>query len=137
MDFALTKEGDLCLSSSGSLEIVQHDDLKMQSAHCRMQSVKTDWYLDQIGANLESLIGLPSDSDTIELGKALMTSALTEHGLYSSDEIYIEVQSVRPVSLGYLVYLKTAERRARLLQVTIDALEGVTIKEGGPYANES
>lgn len=137
MDFALTQEGDLSQSPSGNLEIVQNDHLKVQNAHCRVQSVKSDWYMDNVGANLESLIGLPNETDTVELGKTLITSALTEHGLYQSDDIYIEVEEVRLTVLRYLVYLKTAERRARLLQVTVDALDGVTVKEGGQYANKS
>lgn len=137
MDFALTKEGDLSQSHSGHLNIVKKDDLKLQNAHCRVQSVKSDWYMDNVGANLESLIGLPNETDTIELGKTLIRSSLTEHGLYRPDEIYIEVESVRVTVLQYLVYLKTEDRRASLLRVTVDALEGVTVEEGGQYANKS
>lgn len=137
MDFAITFGGDLSQSTTKSLDIVKKDGLKFQNARCRVQSVQSDWYMDNVGANLESLIGLPNEADTVELGKNLIIASLTEHGLYKPDELYLEIEDISATTLRYLVYLKTEDRRARLLHVTVDALEGVTVEKGGAYVNQS
>lgn len=119
-DFKLTRDGDIQLSPDRFVEQVEEDKLKLQTAwHC-VQSIKSDWYIDHIGADLESLIGAPFDEATIEEGRLLIVNALTEHHLYSEDEIYIESSLSTPMTLIYDVYLKTKDGRAQALRVTLE-----------------
>lgn len=124
-DFKLTSDGDIQLSPDRFDEHVEGDELKLQTAwHC-VQSIKSDWYIDNIGADLESLIGAPFNETTIEEGRLLIVNALTEHRLYSEDEIYIESSLSIPMTLTYDIYLKTEDGQAQALRVTLE--DGVEV----------
>lgn len=120
MDFKLTNDGDIQLSPDRFDEYVKDDELKLQTAcHC-VQSVKSDWYIDNIGADLESLIGAPFNPQTIEMGRQLIVNALTELQLYQEDEIYIESSLDTPMTLAYDIYLKTENEQAQVLRVKLE-----------------
>lgn len=120
MDFKLTTDGDIQLSPDRFDECVVGDELKLQTARHCVQSVKSDWYIDNIGADLESLIGAPFNEETIETGRQFIINALTELQLYQEDEIYIESSLHTPMTLAYDIYLKTENGQAQILRVKLE-----------------
>ena len=87
IDFKLTDIGDLSLSSERELEFSQNDALNLQYALARVKSAKNDWYIDNVGADLERLIGEPLNEQLIEQGKQMIMDALTEYNLFKTNEV--------------------------------------------------
>ena len=57
-DFSLTELGELEIDNDSHDLLSQTDnELRIQMAICRIKSVSNNWYIDNIGANLEELIG--------------------------------------------------------------------------------
>lgn len=130
MDFELTLEGDLSLDTNKNLKFVKKDELKLQIARCCVKSVQSDWYMDNIGADLERFIGLPCATSTVEAIKKQIVSSLVEQSIYETDCIYIEETELSKHKITLRVYLKNSQQLADCLEITIDAINGVHIQKG-------
>lgn len=130
MDFKITPEGDLLLDTNKNLAIVKKDELKLQIARNCVKSVQSDWYMDNIGANLERFIGLPCSTATVEAIKKQIISSLVSQDIYETDHIYIEDLELSKHKIVLRVYLKNSQEKADCLDVTVDTINGVHIKKG-------
>lgn len=126
-DFKLTGNGDLSISATNELEFVKKEPLKLQYALARVKSVKNDWYIDNVGADLESLIGEPNVVETIELGKTLIIDALTGDGLFALDEVYVDaIPHATDITFQVFLKLETIEE-STVLNVSLSATRGVQV----------
>ena len=129
IDFKLTDVGDLSLSSERQLEFSQNDALNLQYALARVKSAKNDWYIDNVGADLERLIGEPLNEQLIEQGKQMIMDALTEYNLFKISEIYIQHrEDVEEEQLSYYVYLRMSSmERSQVLSVSLSPMVSVNV----------
>ena len=129
IDFKLTDVGDLSLSSERELEFSQNDALNLQYALARVKSAKNDWYIDNVGADLERLIGEPLNEQLIEQGKQMIMDALTEYNLFKISEIYIQHrEDVEEEQLSYYVYLRMSSmERSQVLSVSLSPVVSVDV----------
>lgn len=129
IDFKLTDVGDLSLSSERELEFSQNDALNLQYALARVKSAKNDWYIDNVGADLERLIGEPLNEQLIEQGKQMIMDALTEYNLFKISEIYIQHrEDVEEEQLSYYVYLRMSSmERSQVLSVSLSPMVSVNV----------
>lgn len=129
IDFKLTDVGDLSLSSERELEFSQNDALNLQYALARVKSAKNDWYIDNVGADLERLIGEPLNEQLIEQGKQMIMDALTEYNLFKISEIYIQHrEDVEEDQLSYYVYLRMSSmERSQVLSVSLSPMVSVNV----------
>ena len=129
IEFKLTDVGDLSLSSERELEFSQNDALNLQYALARVKSAKNDWYIDNVGADLERLIGEPLNEQLIEQGKQMIMDALTEYNLFKISEIYIQHrEDVEEEQLSYYVYLRMSSmERSQVLSVSLSPVVSVNV----------
>ena len=129
IDFKLTDVGDLSLSSERELEFSQNDALNLQYALARVKSAKNAWYIDNVGADLERLIGEPLNEQLIEQGKQMIMDALTEYNLFKISEIYIQHrEDVEEEQLSYYVYLRMSSmERSQVLSVSLSPMVSVNV----------
>ena len=129
IDFKLTTSGDLSFSSERELEFTQNDALKLQYALAHVKSAKNDWYIDNVGADLEQLIGEPVSEQTIEQGKQLIIDALTEYKLFGTDDIYVQYRDeLEDERLIYYVYLRMSSiENSQVLSVSLSPVVNVQV----------
>ena len=137
MDFMIDNYGELCIEVSdynkNSLLEARNDELRNQIAMCRIMSVTHDWFYDNIGANLEQILGEALNEQTINYGKELITDSLMKNNFLTSDEIIIESLITDIDSIGYNVYIRQIELKGiyTVINVSLDLIKGVTIKVVG------
>jgi hypothetical protein len=135
-DFGLSASGELALNqSTWDIQAKMDDDLRLQLAYDRIKSVSTNWFIDEIGANLESLIGKPCNETTAEAGKALIMQQLTSDLLWEPEEIFIKATIVDMINITYNIYFKikdasTEDTYSYELIAEIDMVKGVNIRYG-------
>lgn len=106
-DFSFLPEGDIIMDSNNhDIQTLTDYELKIQLAYNRIKSITHDWFIDNIGANLEELIGKPCTFANVEFGKQRIIQSLTYDNLWSSDDIYIAAKIVDNVHIYYSVYLR-------------------------------
>ncbi len=135
-DFGLSTSGDIVLNpETWDIQAQTDNNLRLQLAYDRIKSVTTNWFIDSIGANLESLIGKPCNEDTAEAGKELIMHQLTFDSLWGTDEIFIKATIVDMINITYNVYFKikdisTEDTYSYELVAEIDMVKGVKIRYG-------
>lgn len=135
-DFGLSTGGELVLNqSTWDIQAKMDNDLRLQLAYDRIKSVATNWFIDGIGANLESLIGKPCNEDAAETGKTLIMQQLTFDSLWEPEEIFIKATIVDMINITYNVYFKikdasTEDTYSYELIAEIDMVKGVNIRYG-------
>lgn len=135
-DFGLDTSGELVLNpNTWDIQSKTDNDLRLQLAYDRIKSVATNWFIDEIGANLESLIGKPCNEDAAETGKELILRQLTFDSLWDSSEIFIKATIVDMINITYNVYFKikdvsTEDTYSYELIAEIDMVKGVKIRYG-------
>jgi len=125
-DLYLSPEGDLVIRS-GDLRAVTENEYLLQSARSRIKSIKSDWFYDHIGADLESILGEPNTREISDLGKAKIITALTEDDMFTLDDVYIKDAPTGRNSVLYIVALKTTSGSPMILNVTMDLVRGISI----------
>ena len=144
-DFGLDLTGELMLDKDSSLDIQtkSKDELRLQLAYDRIKSVSTNWFVDNIGADLESLIGKPCNVDTAESGKTLIGHQLTFDKLWEEEEFFIRAQINSNTEIEYNIFFKikdeeTEDIYSKELVAVIDLIKGVHIRYGWrPRRNDS
>lgn len=128
-DIAITEDGDLLFDTTNKdLYEINGDDLRLQMAMCRIKSIRRDWFKDNIGANMEEILGLPCTVDTQNLGSKMIISSLTFDGLFKSNEIYIVSESVKNTGINYKVYIKDLGKESSvLIELELDLVKGINI----------
>ena len=135
-DFGLSTDGELVLNpDTHDIQAKIDNELRLQLAYDRIKSVTTNWFIDQIGANLESLIGRPCNSEMAEAGKAFIMQQLTFDNLWDVSEIHIKATIKDMISIIYNVYFKikdesTEDTSSYEIIAEIDLVKGVNIRYG-------
>ena len=135
-DFAITTEGELVIDEENH-DIVKSldDDLRIQLAYNRIKSISKNWFVDEVGADMEELIGKPCTEDIAEYGKQKIINVLLIDDLWNKDDIFIKAEIKDNVHIIYSVYLKlfqseTEDTISYEITVELDLVKGVFIKFG-------
>ena len=135
-DFAITTEGELIIDEENH-DIVKSldDDLRIQLAYNRIKSISKNWFVDEVGADMEELIGKPCTEDIAEYGKQKIINVLLIDNLWNKDDIFIKAEIKDNVHIIYSVYLKlfqseTEDTISYEITVELDLIKGVFIKFG-------
>ena len=135
-DFAITTEGELIIDEENH-DIVKSldDDLRIQLAYNRIKSISKNWFVDEVGADMEELIGRPCTEDMAEYGKQKIINVLLIDNLWNKDDIFIKAEIKDNVHIIYSVYLKlfqseTEDTISYEIIVELDLVKGVFIKFG-------
>ena len=100
-----------------------------------IKSISKNWFVDEVGADLEEIIGKPCTEEIAEYGKLKITNVLIEDGLWKKDEIFIKAEIVNNTTIVYNIFLKiyqfdTADTYSHEIITTLDLVKGVYIKYG-------
>lgn len=128
MDFKLTLNGDIELTN-GDIADIKDKSLLVQHAISRLKSVKIDWFKDNIGADMEELIGLPNTRETGDLGKDKIIKAMTEDELFKEGEVEVSIYPVSKTSIAYNVAFDKAPYGKFELNATLDLVKGINVWE--------
>lgn len=135
-DFGISTSGELVLDSDTfDIERKTDNDLRVQLAYDRIKSITNDWFIDQIGANLESLIGKPCNQEYAEMGKTLILNQLTFDSLWDREDVFIKANIKDMINITYNVYLKIIDREIEEtysyeIIAEIDLVKGVKVRFG-------
>lgn len=135
-DFGFTSDGeividkethDICKSSS--------DDLRIQLAYNRIKSISNNWFVDEIGADLEELVGKPCTEDIAEYGKQKIINVLIVDNLWDNKEIFIKSEIKNNTNITYSIFLKiyqseTEDTYSHEITAELDLVKGVFINFG-------
>jgi hypothetical protein len=132
MDLKLTADGDLVIGS-GDLAIVQKQEYIAQSARNRIRIADPEWIdyqIDEIGANLEDLNGLPNNPETASLGVQKIGTCLTKDGLLDVKDVYIRPVPVSRSIIAFYVFIRIPGADAGTLgfEVLFNLETGLTIR---------
>lgn len=122
MDLYLTEAGDLAISSDGDLALTETPwrDLSQQ-AYLRIMTQTDDFILyPNLGADLESLIGMPQSPETAEMGKQLIISALNREGRFTGLPIEIKAVPISFQSIRFDIYITYGSRTRMILSIEQD-----------------
>lgn len=135
-DFELNGSGELVVNQEfHTANTVSNDDLRIQLAYNRIKSISSNWFYDNVGANLEELIGKPISNEVVNAGKQKIISVLTFDQLWDANDIHVSAEITNKMQVIYSVYLKiynseTEEESSKEINITLDLIKGVKIKYG-------
>lgn len=135
-DFGLSTSGELVLNQdTHDIEAKMDNELRLQLAYDRIKSVANNWFIDHVGADLESLIGKPCNKELAEAGKYLIIKQLTFDKLWDESEIHIKAAINDMINITYNVYFKikdesTEDTSSYEIIAEIDLVKGVHIRYG-------
>lgn len=135
-DMTFLNEGEIILDREDhDIYTVEGDELRIQLAYNRMKSISHDWFVDEVGADLEELIGKHCTKDIVEYGKQKIISVLTIDDLWSIDDIAVIGSINSNVNITYSVYLKIYQDEnedpwSYEITAELDLVKGVFIRFG-------
>jgi len=135
-DFGFTPEGEIIIDQeTHDIKKCLNDDLRIQLAYNRIKSISRTWYIDEIGANLEEIIGKPCSEEIADYGKLRITEALTSDNLWNTDDIFIKAEIKNNTMIAYSIYLKiyqqeTEDTYSYEIIAELDLVKGVYIRYG-------
>lgn len=131
MDFRFSTDGDLELESSALLDVSGQRE-SIQLIMCTIASVSHDWFYDNIGCDLEQLIGEPCSNVTLSNGANIIFNTIMKTKLYESDDIKVESKLINKEYIGYNVYIRDYEKPNYyyVIEVGIDLIKGISVRLG-------
>ena len=135
-DFGFTSEGEIIIDSdTHDISQVIEDDLRIQLAYNRIKSISHNWFVDEVGANLEELIGKPCTENIAEYGKTKIIQVLTIDDLWTEKDIFIKAEIKNNTNIIYSIYLKvyqseTEDTYSYEIIAELDLIKGVFIRYG-------
>lgn len=128
-DLALDEEGDLILDSEGDLQTYNKNDLLVQIVEICLKTTNPDWPIENIGVDLEDLIGLDNTRETAEYGASKIKESLLKTGFLKEDEIWIEYKPSGYTSIVFFIYIKSPfDDRVFLYETEIDVTIGSSVR---------
>lgn len=124
-DIAITMNGDLMFEDD--LMIVEGFDFYIQCARSRIKSISVDWFKDNIGADLERVIGKPNTESSAALGESYIINSLTFDGLFEEHEVVISKYPSSKQEIKYNVTVSKNNMGTQNIEVTLDLVKGVII----------
>ena len=141
-DFEIEGNGELVLNhEDGTFSSVKENRLKCQLAYTRMVSCVNDWFYDEVGANLEELVGRHIIQSTIDVGKQRIEEVLTYDGLWDMNNIFVQHEVKNYTCLIYTVYLRLRtdepeKQKSVSFSVILDLVKGVKVRYGWKADNK-
>ena len=135
-DFGFSPEGEIIIDSEfHDMTKTSDNDLKIQLAYNRIKSISHNWFVDEIGADLEEIIGRPCTENIAEYGKSKIINVLIVDGLWDSNNIFIKSEIKNNTNITYNIYLKmyqpdTEDIYSYEIITELDLVKGVFIKYG-------
>lgn len=135
-DISITTDGELIVDpSTHDIQKKSEDDLRIQLAYDRIKSISKNWFVDEVGADLEELIGRPCNDSYADLGKQKIINVLTIDELWDEDDIHIRSEIVNNICIHYYIYLKlyqseTEDIYSYRIDAELDLVKGVHIHYG-------
>ena len=135
-DFGFSPDGEIIVDSeTHDIYKSKDDELKIQLSYNRIKSISKNWFIDEVGADMEELIGRPCTEDMAEYGKKKIINVLLIDDLWNKDDIFIKAEIKDNVHIIYSVYLKlfqseTEDTISYEIIVELDLVKGVFIKFG-------
>ena len=135
-DFGFSPDGEIIVDSeTHDIYKSKDDELKIQLSYNRIKSISKNWFVDEVGADMEELIGRPCTEDMAEYGKQKIINVLLIDDLWNKDDIFIKAEIKDNVHIIYSVYLKlfqpeTEDTISYEITVELDLIKGVFIKFG-------
>ena len=135
-DFGFSPDGEIIVDSeTHDIYKSKDDELKIQLSYNRIKSISKNWFVDEVGADMEELIGRPCTEDMAEYGKQKIINVLLIDDLWNKDDIFIKAEIKDNVHIIYSVYLKlfqseTEDTISYEIIVELDLVKGVFIKFG-------
>lgn len=135
VDLGLDEYGDIVLDdmqgADGTHQLKFNDEsaLIRQIVMTRVKSVKPDWFYDNVGANLESLLGRDNTKDTAEIGVDLIKSALTYDGFLKDGDIYIKPSPADEFTIVFIMAIRVENKEALVFKINIALSSGINIEE--------
>ena len=135
-DFGFSPDGEIIVDSeTHDIYKSKDDELKIQLSYNRIKSISKNWFVDEVGADMEELIGRPCTEDMAEYGKQKIINVLLIDDLWNKDDIFIKAEIKDNVHIIYSVYLKlfqseTENTISYEITVELDLIKGVFIKFG-------
>lgn len=131
-DLMFSIDGDLVISDTGDLSLVNKNEYIEQSARHRVRTSDPDWFdpnMQDIGANLEDLIGMPNNPETARLAIERVTDSLTGGGLIDKQDIYIRPVPVSRYIIALFLFIQTPfEGKPIGFHITFNLETGVTVR---------
>ena len=135
-DFGFSPDGEIIVDTdTHDIYKSQEDELKIQLSYNRIKSISKNWFVDEVGADLEEIIGKACNETTAEYGKLKIIDVLTFDGLWNEKEIFIKSEILDNVNIIYNIYLKlyqqeTEEVYSYEIDVELDLVKGVHVRYG-------
>ena len=135
-DFGFSPDGEIIVDSdTHDIYKSQEDELKIQLSYNRIKSISNNWFIDEVGADLEEIIGKACNETTAEYGKLKIIDVLTFDGLWNDKDIFIKSEIKNNINITYNIYLKlhqsdTEEVYSYEIDVELDLIKGVNVRYG-------
>lgn len=135
-DFGFSPDGEIIIDSeTHDIYKSQEDELKIQLSYNRIKSISNNWFIDEVGADLEEIIGKACNETTAEYGKLKIIDVLTFDGLWNDKDIFIKSEIKNNINITYNIYLKlhqsdTEEVYSYEINAELDLIKGVNVRYG-------
>ena len=135
-DFGFSPDGEIIVDAeTHDIYKSQEDELRIQLSYNRIKSISKNWFIDEVGADLEEIIGKACNETTAEYGKLKIIDVLTFDGLWDDKDIFIKSEIKNNINITYNIYLKlrqseTEEVYSYEIDVELDLVKGVNIRYG-------
>ena len=118
-DFGFSPDGEIIVDTdTHDIYKSQEDELKIQLSYNRIKSISKNWFIDEVGADLEKIIDV-----------------LTFDGLWDDSDIFIKSEIKNNINITYNIFLKlrqsdTEEVYSYEIDAELDLVKGVHIRYG-------
>ena len=135
-DFGFSPDGEIIVDTdTHDIYKSQEDELKIQLSYNRIKSISKNWFIDEVGADLEEIIGKACNETTAEYGKLKIIDVLTFDGLWDDKDIFIKSEVKNNINITYNIFLKlrqsdTEEVYSYEIDAELDLVKGVHIRYG-------
>ena len=135
-DFGFSPDGEIIVGTdTHDIYKSQEDELKIQLSYNRIKSISKNWFVDEVGADLEEIIGKACNETTAEYGKLKIIDVLTFDGLWDDKDIFIKSEIKNNINITYNIFLKlrqsdTEEVYSYEIDAELDLVKGVHIRYG-------
>lgn len=135
-DFGFSPDGEIIVDTdTHDIYKSQEDKLKIQLSYNRIKSISKNWFIDEVGADLEEIIGKACNETTAEYGKLKIIDVLTFDGLWDDSDIFIKSEIKNNINITYNIFLKlrqsdTEEVYSYEIDAELDLVKGVHIRYG-------
>ena len=135
-DFGFSPDGEIIVDAeTHDIYKSQEDELKIQLSYNRIKSISKNWFIDEVGADLEEIIGKACNETTAEYGKLKIIDVLTFDGLWDDKDIFIKSEIKNNINITYNIYLKlrqseTEEIYSYEIDAELDFIKGVNVRSG-------